>query len=51
MPVDLPPGMKPAQVIAVAPVSLLDRSLNWLAFAIGVGLCAVALKYGAALII
>jgi hypothetical protein len=51
MPVDLPPVKKSAQTIAVMPSSLLDRSLNWLAFAVGVGLCAWALKHGTHLII
>jgi hypothetical protein len=50
MPVDLPPVKKPAQTIAVVSNPLLDRSLNWLAFAVGVGLCAWVLKYGTAML-
>ena len=46
MPVDLPPTKKPQQVVAVLPNSLFDRSLNWLAVVVGVGLCFWVTKMG-----
>jgi hypothetical protein len=39
MPVDLPPSKKPLQAVAALPNSLLEQSLNWLAVAVGFGLC------------
>jgi hypothetical protein len=50
MPVDLPPPKKHAQAVAALPTTFMDHSLNWLAFAIGIGLCAWAVSYGTALL-
>jgi hypothetical protein len=50
MPVDLPPGRKPAHSIAALPTSLVGRSLNWLAFVVGIGLCAWIVSYGTTLL-
>ncbi len=50
MPVDLQPPKKPAQPVAILPNSLLDRSLNWLALAVGIGLCVWAANYGSSLL-
>lgn len=46
MPVDLPPVKKPSPSVAASPNPVLERSLNWLALLIGIGLCLWALKYG-----
>jgi hypothetical protein len=50
MPVDLPPKKTRAQTAAVLPATLLDRSLNWLALVVGIGLCVWAINYGSALL-
>jgi hypothetical protein len=50
MPVDLPPGRKSAHAIAALPTSLVGRSLNWLAFVVGIGLCAWIVSYGTTLL-
>lgn len=39
MPVDLPPRQKPDSALSVSWNLLIDRSLNWLAVFVGVGLC------------
>lgn len=39
MPVDLPPRQKPDSALSVSSNLLIDRSLNWLAVFVGVGLC------------
>jgi hypothetical protein len=46
MPVDLPPNKKPSPAVAASWNLLLDRSLNWLALVVGVGLCLWALNLG-----
>ena len=50
MPVDLQPPKKPNQPVAILPLTLLDRSLNWLALVVGIGLCVWAVKYGSNLL-
>jgi len=39
MPVDLPPHKKPVQSIPALWHLVFDRSLNWLAVIVGLGLC------------
>ncbi len=46
MPVDLPPLKKHAKAVAALPTSFMERSLNWLAFVVGVGLCAWTVSNG-----
>ncbi len=50
MPVDLQPPKKPNQPVAILPLTLLDRSLNWLALVVGIGLCVWAVNYGSNLL-
>ncbi len=50
MPVDLPPPKKLSQAVAALPASFMERSLNWLAFVVGVGLCAWTVSYGTTLL-
>jgi hypothetical protein len=50
MPVDLQPPKKPSQPAVILPHSLLDRSLNWLALVVGIGLCVWAANYGSSLL-
>ena len=50
MPVDLPPIKKHAKAVAALPTSFMERSLNWLAFVVGVGLCAWAVRFGTTLV-
>ncbi len=50
MPVDLQPPKKSSETIAMQPVPLLDRSLNWLAFIVGIGLCVWMINYGSSLL-
>jgi hypothetical protein len=50
MPVDLPPLKKHAKAVAALPTSFMGRSLNWLAFVVGVALCAWAVSYGTTLL-
>ena len=39
MPVDLPPQKKPIQTVPTSWNLVFDRSLNWLAVVVGLGLC------------
>ena len=50
MPIDLPPRKKPTRPIQAQPTSLAGRFLNWLAFVVGIGLCAWAVSYGMTLL-
>ena len=50
MPVDLQPPKKPVQTATTLPDSLLGRSLNWLAFVVGIVLCVWAINYGSSLL-
>jgi len=50
MPVDLPPKKTRAQAAAALPATSLDRTLNWLALVVGVGLCVWAVNYGSVLL-
>jgi hypothetical protein len=50
MPVDLQPPKKPVQPAATLPETFLGRSLNWLAFVVGIGLCVWAINYGSGLL-
>jgi len=46
MPVDLPPNKKPVQSGSATWTLVFDRSLNWLAVVIGIGLCLWVMKLG-----
>jgi hypothetical protein len=50
MPVDLQPPGKPTPPASIQRTSLLDRSLNWLALIVGVGLCVWGINYGSSLL-
>ncbi|WP_166802339.1 hypothetical protein [Microvirga pakistanensis] len=50
MPVDLQPPKKPTEAAALQQLSLLERSLNWLALIVGIGLCAWVVNYGSSLL-
>lgn len=51
MPVDLQPPGKPTGPVALQPAtSFLDRSLNWLALLVGIGLCVWGINYGSSLL-
>jgi hypothetical protein len=44
MPTDLPPDMRAARKVAMAKAGLLDRTMNWTALLVGVGLCFWVVK-------
>jgi len=46
MPVDLPPPKKPNLPTSVGAQFPSDRTLNWLAVVVGMGLCFWALNFG-----
>lgn len=46
MPVDLPPQKKSAQTVAASWNLVFDRSLNWLAVIVGLGLCLWVVTLG-----
>jgi hypothetical protein len=47
MPVDLPPHKKPIQTAPASWNLVFDRSLNWLAVVVGLGLCFWIVTLGA----
>jgi hypothetical protein len=50
MPVNLQPPKKPDQSAATLPETFLGRSLNWLAFVVGIGLCVWVVNVGSSLL-
>lgn len=50
MPVDLQPPGKPTPHTTLQHASFLDRSLNWLALIVGIGLCVWSINYGSSLL-
>jgi hypothetical protein len=46
MPVDLPPQKKLAQAVPASWNLVFDRSLNWLAVVVGLGLCLWVITLG-----
>lgn len=46
MPTNLPPAKKPDQTTHVSSDLWLNRTLNWLAVIVGIGLCLYAINYG-----
>ena len=46
MPVDLPPQKKLTQTVPASRNLMFDRSLNWLAFVVGLGLCLWIVNLG-----
>jgi len=50
MPVDLQPPGKPPETAPIQRLSVLERSLNWLALVVTIGLCAWAVNYGSSLL-
>jgi hypothetical protein len=46
MPVDLPPHKKPSHAASLSWNLVFDRSLNWLAVVVGMGLCLWVIGLG-----
>jgi hypothetical protein len=44
MPTELPSDKRSARIVATAKAGLLDRTMNWTAFLVGIGLCFWVVK-------